>query len=122
MDRSQVVTIAVTALITTLITLTANGFANWLFGTVKTQVAKETTKTAARKAFSKNNLRVIWSMAIFVGAIWMLRLELRMSSPLTRTEVAWISLSLINAILGGLYFAGHVLARIFIYKETKPHS
>lgn len=109
MDRNQLLTIALTA----LISVTAKEFVTWLLGMARFHAAKETTKTAARKVFSKDNLRVIWTLEFFCFSIWLLVKEIRSPSPLTKSEVVWVALGVINLVLSGCYFAFVLLYRIF---------
>jgi hypothetical protein len=103
MDKISLTTIAVTA----LITIVAKELYAWVLSIAKMQIAKETTKAAARKVFSKRNLLIVWDICLVSGSIFFLVGWLRMTTPITRLDVALIPAFIIASLVSLCLLAYH---------------
>lgn len=87
MEKTQLVAIAVTA----LISVTAKEFIAWLVSFVKSQVKKETTKAKVRKIFNRKTLFVIVDIAGISIPLFFLISDIRKTSPISRIDIFLIS-------------------------------
>jgi hypothetical protein len=99
MDKKQLVTIAVTALISVM----AKEIVTWLFSLAKSQAAKETTKARVRSMFRPYILAVIWNAIMFLASILFLVSNIRRPGPITRFDVFMISFWLLMACGNGAF-------------------
>ena|SRR3989442_944647 len=114
MDRSQLVTIAVTA----LISVTAKEVITWLVSLAKSQVRKETTKAKARKIFNKNSFAVVWSTAAISISVYFLVSDIRRNSPISGIDVFLISFWWSMVTYHGFFFLVHLAQAIKDYKSA----
>ena len=94
MDRHQLVTIAVTAVISVI----AKEVVVWVFSLVKVRSASNTTKESVKKIFSKTNRAIIgdlfWLVLLFVLLIHVMR----ETTPLTRFDIMKIVLYMMGIL------------------------
>jgi len=98
MDKKQLVTIVITA----VISVTAKELFAWLFSLMKITVVNETVRQKARKLFSKNNRRIMFDIfcLLFTGII--MSHDLLRSTPITRLDIVLIVLDMLAiAVFGG---------------------
>ena len=99
MDTKQVVTIAVTAAVSTVTTL----FVSKIFSLTSAVVATETMRGRVKKAFSKDNMTAALMLCSLAALVWLLVSALRRTNPITRSEVfsiAFIVASILNRVNG----------------------
>jgi hypothetical protein len=116
MDKNQLVTIAVTALIST----TAKELLTWAFGRAKRIATTETTKQKARKIFSKTNLRIMLEASAFSLSLYALWWDTFYDPrPITK----WLIVKLTFFTLGTLgwftFFLSDVMLAILEYRERR---
>lgn len=109
MDKNQLATIAVTA----LISVTAKEFIAWLLAAVRTNAAKETTKIVAKKIVTRNNLWLAWACAAFCFSVFVFVRDIRSPLPVTRAAIAWIALGLVNVFVGAFFLSVILCMRIY---------
>src|SRR5579859_8119656 len=88
MDRHQLVTIAVTAVISVI----AKELVVWLFSLVKIRSASNTTKEKVKKIFSKTNRAIMGDLFWLVLLLVLLIHTMRETTPLTRFDIIRIVL------------------------------
>ncbi len=86
MDRKQLATIAVTA----LITFTVTEAAKWLMVFSKKTAASDTTKQNVRKIFNKTNRTITGDVLALLFFSLLLWHEMHLASPVTRQDVLYI--------------------------------
>jgi hypothetical protein len=94
MDRHQLVTIAITA----LVSVTAKEVLTWLVAWAKIKAASETIKAKTKSIFNKNSLRIVVDAVCSGGGIWLLSSEIHDKAPLTRWAVFKIAFDLFAAV------------------------
>jgi hypothetical protein len=87
MDKHQLTTIAVTALISVI----AREFIAWMLSIAKRQAALDTTRATARRIFNKYSLLIIWESLVCVWAGFFLVRLVRLAAPVTRLDVFFIA-------------------------------
>jgi hypothetical protein len=97
MDKKQLVTIAITA----LVSVTLKELLSWLFASAKTIATRDTVKAKARTIFNKNNRRIVWTGLIFFTAAYGFFRTMRSTSPLTR----WGVLEIIELTLSFMFWS-----------------
>lgn len=115
MDQKQLVTIAVTA----LISVTAKEVITWLLSLAKSQVAKETTREKARKIFNKNNRAVIWDVFWLSASVFILVGDLRKTSPITRLDIFFITLWLFMSALYAIFTIWDLARAVYRYRNPQ---
>jgi hypothetical protein len=88
MEKSQFVTIAVTAVVSVI----AKEVVTWLVSRAKISAVSKTTKETTRKIFNKNNRRIIRDSAWLIWCITSFAFIMREHSPLTRWTVIRIDI------------------------------
>jgi hypothetical protein len=95
MDRAQLVTIAVTAVISVI----AKEVVTWAVSLVRTLSVIKTIREKVKKIFSRNNLAIFGNLFWLAWLVVLLAHEVRKSTPPTRVEIA-----LIVALIVGIVF------------------
>lgn len=83
MDRKQLVTIAITA----VLSVTAREVFTWIVAWAKAKAQSETTRATARTVFSKKNRKIIWDVLWFAIACAGFWETMTQTSPVTRREI-----------------------------------
>ena len=86
MDKKQLVTIAVTAVVSVI----AKELVTWLLAFARIQVLSDRTREKARKAFSQNNRSIMWAVFWFLWVSLGFFRVMRESTPITRWTVVLI--------------------------------
>jgi hypothetical protein len=115
MDRKQLVTIAITA-VTSVI---AREVIIWLVALVKSTAQTQVAKEKARTIFNTNNLRTLGNVAFVAFTALVLRSTLRETTPLTRSDVALIVVSVGNLGVALSWLGFNVFSRIHENKFRK---
>jgi hypothetical protein len=95
MEKSQLVTIAVTA----VISVTMRELLSWAVTALKSKVAHETTRAKARKIFNKHTRVMMLFIFLLATSIWSVVSDIRKTTPISRMDIFWISLGLTNISL-----------------------
>jgi hypothetical protein len=118
MDKSQLETIAVTALISVM----AREVFTWIFSLAKSQVAKETTKAKVKKMFHPYIIVTIWNILALSFSVFMLVSNIRKTSPITRQDVLLISFWSIAAMLNFCLFCFTLFSGILYYRANRKQN
>ena len=114
MDKHQLTTIAVTALISVI----ARESIGWFVSLAKAKAATDKTKATARKVFSKNNLLIAWELALSILGCFLLARIIRLPAPVTRLAVFFIAaltVMVILQILIAVFHIGYFMAICEVY-------
>jgi hypothetical protein len=120
MDKKQLATIAITA----LVSVTLKELLSWIFVSAKTIAVKDTVKEKARTIFNKNNRRIVWTALILSASAYAFFDTMRSTKPLTR----WGVLDIIAITLGLLFWVFKLfwdvgmVAKPHIYKWRQKRS
>jgi hypothetical protein len=98
MDRKQLVTIAVTALITVIV----KGLFNWLLSVVKAFSTNSATKEKLRNLFNKTNRSIIVDLLMLGWFGWQLIRSALDATPITRGGVLLMMFSVVMFFVSGL--------------------
>jgi hypothetical protein len=94
MDKKQLVTIAVT----TVVSVIAREVIAWLVALVKSTATRETTREKLRKAITKRRLLIVADTFGLLYGIWLFVRILLDKTPINRLEIAFISAYTVNLI------------------------
>lgn len=115
MDTKQVVTIAVTALVSTVTTLVVTSFASF----AKNTALSDANKQRVRRMFSKKNILILLACGWSVWLIAMTRNMLRESGPITRFTIALIASTVMSDFLWLLMLGIMASNRYFEHKRRQ---
>ena len=108
MDRRQLVTIAITA-VTSVI---AKELISWLVALARSTAQMQTAKKKASTVFSRSNLRTLYAIMFLLLTGFLLWARLHETTPVTRSAVAWIVVSMANLGVAILFLGYNILSRI----------
>jgi hypothetical protein len=115
MDRKQLVTIAITAATSVI----AKEVISWLVALARNTAQTHTVKAKTRTIFSKSNLRTLASIAFFVFTVILFWARMHETTPVTRSAVAWVVVSMFNMAASFSSMVSNVLSRIEDWKERR---
>jgi hypothetical protein len=95
MDRGQLITITITAVITVAFKEVFTTLVAW----AKIKATTDTTKQKAKKLFSPQNVSIAWHFLWLGSSLWLLVNHVRSSEPVTRGAVFAISLWTVMILL-----------------------
>jgi hypothetical protein len=95
MDRSQLVTIAVTTAVSVII----REVLAWLVALAKNTATRETIKATLRKIITKNRTQILLDVfGLSYGVRWFRRIIILDTHPLTRWEIVFMICSTVNIL------------------------
>ena len=115
MDKKQLVTIAITAVVSVIAREIFSSFMAW----AKIKAQTETAKARARTIFNKNNRKIIWDAIWFSGSIWFFISVLHETSPIRRWDVVVLIISVINVIAWGLFLLRDAALAIVEHRDRQ---
>jgi len=115
MDRKQLVTIAITAVVSVI----ARELLSWVIAWAKITAQTETAKAKARTIFNKNNLAIVWNAFWLLFITTALFYDLRKTGPVTRWDVFFIVTGYQAVFLFLLFLAGSIASAVFRRKRDK---
>ena len=113
MDKHQLVTIAITA----VISVTAKELLTWVFRRAKIIATTDTTKKKARQIFSKNNRRIVFDLLLLSAALWGLLGTVQSPSPITKWLIVRLVIFTLSPLAWFVVLLSHVLTAIFEYRD-----
>jgi hypothetical protein len=109
MDKKQLVTIAVTA----LISVVAKEAVTWLLSLAKSQTLKSVIREKAKSTLTKNLLSLTWYLIGFSSSLWLLITDIHKQGPVTRRDVLDILLASFGTFFMGSFLIGYGAYAIF---------
>lgn len=118
MDKRQLITILVTA----VVTLTVRQILDWLGFLAKFVVASQSVRQTARKTFSKDNLSLALSVLLLLMASGGLVYDLHKPGMPTRMDTFWIDCDFLVTTLWAGFVFGQIAIRSVRSKPSKARD
>jgi hypothetical protein len=115
MDRKQLVTIAITAVLSVI----AKEFFNWFVAWAKIKAQTDTAKAKARTIFNKTNRKIILYAAWFALSCHMFAGDMHDTRPITRMTIVLIILSTLGCMTSLVFLFGEMLFAIVDWRERR---